>query len=164
MLLAKKVINRVACEQALLFGRVKNESRENARASGEAGVLARFASFAQIGELARRLLTEPKARNGSLACPRLHVFASNRFIGVFQFTIVIVVFYLPHLFEGKFWTLSPMLKIQRKLWIFSAFLGSWDVVLYWNFVVRSELTLDVDNFYYYYFKDEISSDEGDKNR
>ena len=35
----------VACEQALLFGRVKRVSRE----------LARLASLAQIGELARRL-------------------------------------------------------------------------------------------------------------
>ena len=71
----------LTCEQALLFGRVKNESRENARASGEAArgrgkeslqrslspapcgfaarSLARFRetrfSVAQIGELARRL-------------------------------------------------------------------------------------------------------------
>ena len=35
----------VACEQALLFGRVKPVSRERAR----------LASLAQIGELARRL-------------------------------------------------------------------------------------------------------------
>ena len=52
--------------------------------------------------LAKKVNTEPKALNGSLACLRLHVYASNRFIGVFQFTIVIVVFDLPHLFEGKF--------------------------------------------------------------
>ena len=42
-----------------------NESRENARASGEAargrGVLARLASLAQIGELARRLISESQA-------------------------------------------------------------------------------------------------------
>ena len=37
----------VACEQALLFGRVKQVSRER--------VLARLASLAKIGELARRL-------------------------------------------------------------------------------------------------------------
>ena len=41
----------VACEQALLFGRVKRVSRE--RASER--VLARLASLAQIGELGRRL-------------------------------------------------------------------------------------------------------------
>ena len=68
----------LAWEQALLFGRVKNESRKNARASGEAArgrgkeslqrslspaprsrSLARSRetrfSLAQIGELARRL-------------------------------------------------------------------------------------------------------------
>ena len=55
----------IACEQALLFGRVKRVSRE--RASGEAArgrgllaprsrVLARLASLAQVGELARRLI------------------------------------------------------------------------------------------------------------
>ena len=48
----------VACEQALLFGRVKRVSRE--RASGRRSregprPLARLASLAQIGELARRL-------------------------------------------------------------------------------------------------------------
>ena len=48
----------VACEQALLFGRVKRVSRE--RASGPRSregprPLARLASLAQIEELARRL-------------------------------------------------------------------------------------------------------------
>ena len=48
----------VACEQALLFGRVKRVSRE--RASGRRSregprPLTRLASLAQIGELARRL-------------------------------------------------------------------------------------------------------------
>ena len=52
--------------------------------------------------LAQKVINGPKARNGPLARLRLHVFASNKFIGVFQFTIVIVVFDLPHLFEGKF--------------------------------------------------------------
>ena len=53
----------VACEQALLLGE-RGESREIARASGEAArgrgtlprVLARLASLAQIGELARGLV------------------------------------------------------------------------------------------------------------
>ena len=54
----------LACEQALLFGRVKRVSREHAseRRSCEGGgkdprsrVLARLASLAQIGQLARRL-------------------------------------------------------------------------------------------------------------
>ena len=44
------VTARVACEQALLFGRVKRASAPRSR------VLARLASLAQIGELARRLL------------------------------------------------------------------------------------------------------------
>ena len=43
------VTARVACEQALLFGRVKRASAPRSR------VLARLASLAQIGELARRL-------------------------------------------------------------------------------------------------------------
>ena len=48
----------VACEQALLFGRVKRVSRE--RASGRRSregprPLTRLASLAQIGELVRRL-------------------------------------------------------------------------------------------------------------
>ena len=49
----------LACEQALLFGRVKRVSQERAseRQSREerSRVLARLASLAQIGELARRL-------------------------------------------------------------------------------------------------------------
>ena len=51
----------VACEQALLFGRLKRVSRE--RASGarpslaRSRVLARLASLAQIGDLARRLVS-----------------------------------------------------------------------------------------------------------
>ena len=43
------VTARVACEQALLFGRVKRASAPRSR------VLARLASLAQIGELALRL-------------------------------------------------------------------------------------------------------------
>ena len=53
--------NLLACEQALLLGRVKRVSRERARAGGKEAprsrVLARLASLAQIGELARRLKT-----------------------------------------------------------------------------------------------------------
>ena len=49
---------RVACEQVLLFGRVKRVSRERAserRSRERQGGLARLASLAQIGELARRV-------------------------------------------------------------------------------------------------------------
>ena len=53
---------KVACEQALLFERVKRVSRERASERRSLGpsaprsrVLARLASLAQIGELARRL-------------------------------------------------------------------------------------------------------------
>ena len=48
----------IACEQALLFGRVKRISRasgEAARGPPRSRVLARFTSLAQIGELARRV-------------------------------------------------------------------------------------------------------------
>ena len=48
----------LACEQALLFGRVKRVSRERAsERSPRSRVLARLTSLTQIGELARRLLT-----------------------------------------------------------------------------------------------------------
>ena len=57
---------RIACEQALLFGRAKQASRERASegllSSAPRGVAARscvharLASLAQIGELARRLV------------------------------------------------------------------------------------------------------------
>ena len=60
---------RLACEQGLLFGQ-RSEPRENARASGEAArgrereresspfaSPSRLASLAQIGELARRLVS-----------------------------------------------------------------------------------------------------------
>ena len=47
-----RVVTAIACEQALLFGRVKRVSRERAPRSR---VLARLASLAKIGELARRL-------------------------------------------------------------------------------------------------------------
>ena len=52
-----KATARLACEQALLFGGVKRVSRERVseRRSREGRVLVRFASLAQIGELARRL-------------------------------------------------------------------------------------------------------------
>ena len=47
---------QLACEQALLFGRVKQVSRERASERlPRSRVLARLASLAQIGELARRL-------------------------------------------------------------------------------------------------------------
>ena len=52
----------LACKQALLLGE-QSESRENARDSAPRGfaacsrVLARLASLAQTGELARRLLS-----------------------------------------------------------------------------------------------------------
>ena len=52
----------LACEQALLFGRAKRASRERASEgpaprgyAARSRVLARLASLAQIGELARRL-------------------------------------------------------------------------------------------------------------
>ena len=60
-------MEKIACEQALLFGRVKQASRERARerrsregqrkeaSAPRSRVLARLASLAQIGELARRL-------------------------------------------------------------------------------------------------------------
>ena len=54
--LRSRIFETLACEQALLFGRVKRVSRE--RVSGRQSrsrVLARLASLAQIGELARRL-------------------------------------------------------------------------------------------------------------
>ena len=46
----------LACEQALLFGPVTQVSRERARAP-RSRVLARLTSLAQIGELARRLVS-----------------------------------------------------------------------------------------------------------
>ena len=49
------VTARVACEQALLFGRVKRVSRVKRASAPRSRVLARLASLAQIGELARRL-------------------------------------------------------------------------------------------------------------
>ena len=52
----KNASQRIACEQALLFERVKQASRE--RAAPRLLVLARLASLAQIGELARRLYNE----------------------------------------------------------------------------------------------------------
>ena len=51
----------IACEKALLFGRVKRVSRERASerrslsSAPRSRVVARLASLAQIGELARRL-------------------------------------------------------------------------------------------------------------
>ena len=59
---------QLACEQALLFGRVKRVSRERAseRRSREGRVLARLTSLAQIGELARRLFTS--GRTYSVFC------------------------------------------------------------------------------------------------
>ena len=57
--LGQLAISRVACEQALLFGRVKRFSRERCeRAAPRSPVLARLASLAQMGELARRLFPE----------------------------------------------------------------------------------------------------------
>ena len=59
----------LACEQALLFGRVKRVSRERAserrsrdgqRRAPRSRVLARLISLAQIGELARRLFLPPE--------------------------------------------------------------------------------------------------------
>ena len=56
------MVSKLACEQALLFGRAKLASRERASEGPRKGffaarsrVLARLASLAQIGELARRL-------------------------------------------------------------------------------------------------------------
>ena len=54
------VMLRIACEQALLFGRVKRVSGERAserrsREGPRSRVLARLASLAQKGEVARRL-------------------------------------------------------------------------------------------------------------
>ena len=52
---------QIACEQALLFGQAKRVSPERASEGPRKGfaarsrVLARLVSFAQIGELARRL-------------------------------------------------------------------------------------------------------------
>ena len=57
----------IACEQALLFGQATRASRERA-SEGPRGfaarsrVLARLVSLAQIGELARRLLTHLSAQ------------------------------------------------------------------------------------------------------
>ena len=56
----------IACEQALLFGRVKRVSRERANER------RRLASLAQIGELARRL---PRRRPLGFVC---HAFISGR--------------------------------------------------------------------------------------
>ena len=58
----------LACEQALLFGRVKRVSREHAserqsREGPRSRVLARLASLAQIGELARRLVSYIRETN-----------------------------------------------------------------------------------------------------
>ena len=52
-----RLIEGVRCEQALLLERAKRVSRERAseRRSRKGRVLARIASLAQIGELARRL-------------------------------------------------------------------------------------------------------------
>ena len=62
----------IACEQALLFGRVKLVSRERAgerrSREGRSRVLARLDSLAQIGELARRLIV--KQLNGSEEKPK----------------------------------------------------------------------------------------------
>ena len=64
----KKVVSVLACEQALLFGRVKRVSRERAseRRSREgpprSRVLARLTSLTQIGELARRLLVSENGK------------------------------------------------------------------------------------------------------
>ena len=54
--LRSRIFETLACEQALLFGRVKRVSLErvNGRQS-RSRFLARFASLAQIGELASRL-------------------------------------------------------------------------------------------------------------
>ena len=56
----------VVCEQALLFGRAKRVSRERASErrrslslTPRSSVLARLASLAQTGELARRLISRP---------------------------------------------------------------------------------------------------------
>ena len=63
--LRKTLTLLLACEQALLFGRAKRAARE--RASERRSVLARLASLAQIGELARRLPFCP-SKHGARAC------------------------------------------------------------------------------------------------
>ena len=69
----------IACEQALLFGRVKLVSRERAgerrSREGRSRVLARLASLAQIGELARRLIV--KQLNGSEEKPKYEIKEPN---------------------------------------------------------------------------------------
>ena len=58
----------IACEQALLFGRVKRVSRERAserRSHEGARVLARLASLTQIRVLARRLACSRRLDRGN---------------------------------------------------------------------------------------------------
>ena len=68
----KRFDRPIACKQALLFRRVKRVSRE--RETLRSRVLARLASLAQIGELARRLIGLQDSYQHQLVLVNVHMY------------------------------------------------------------------------------------------